>query len=41
MPTLNKKGYTNFFDPLKSMSEKVRKSSVDLDRQVVVMFLVK
>ena len=30
-----------YFDPLKSMSEIVRLSSVDLGRQAVVMFLVK
>ena len=30
-----------YFDPIKSMSEKVRLSSVELGRQTVVMFLVK
>ena len=37
LPTLNKKGDTNS----KSMSEKVGLSSIDLDRRVVVVFLLK
>ena len=42
MPILSKKGYTNlFFYPLKSMSEKVKQSSIDPCRKAVVMFLVK